>query len=69
MKNFIKSLNAMFKANSCTDNGRVTVSLNGNGDMVTVTVLGKSRHIVVDDFTDYGLMMEVIKTVDNLYNR
>lgn len=69
MKNFIKSLNAMFEANSCTNNGRVIISLNGNEDVVTVHVLGKNRHIIIDGFTDYGLLVAIMKTVDKMYNR
>ena len=69
MRDWIKYLNKMFKANSYTDNGRVKVSLNANGDIVTIKVLDKTLNLIVDGFTDYGLMMEIMKIVETMYNR
>lgn len=33
-----------------------------------IDVCGKSSIISADKFTEYGLMMETMKTIDRLYN-
>ena len=68
MENWLEKMYEMFEANAYTNYRGVTVEYSEVAKAVMVTVCGKILLVPVDNFTDYELMMECIRTVDKLYN-
>lgn len=66
---WITKMNEMLEANPYTNDKRVTVVYSEESESVFVTVNGKSSIISADNLTEYGLMMETMKTIDHLYNQ
>lgn len=69
MDEWITKMNEMFKANPCTDNKRVTIDICENAEVLFITVCDKTSVIEIKDFTEYGLMMECMRVVDELYKK
>ena len=68
IKEVINKLNELYEANSYTNAKRVTVDYAENAGVIVVNVCGNMAVIKhLERFTDYGLMMEIIETVDRLY--
>lgn len=65
---WITKMNEMLESNPYTNGNRVTVTCSEESDGVFVTVNGKSSVISVDNLTEYGLMMEIMRTIYRLYN-
>lgn len=65
---WINKMNEMLEENPYTNGNRVTVEYSEASESVFVTVNGKSSVISVDNLTEYGLMMEIMRTIDRLYN-
>lgn len=61
-------MNEMLEANPYTNDNRVTVVYSEESESVFVMVNGKSSVISADNLTEYGLMMETMRTIDRLYN-
>ena len=61
-------MNEMLEANPYTNDNRVTVVYSEESESVFVMVNGKSSVISADNLTEYGLMMEPMRTIDRLYN-
>lgn len=71
MRNFVRSMNTMFENNSCTNNGRVRIQYVHRdlaGWVIEVRVLDDKRLINPDAYTDFGLMMAIMRQVDLMYN-
>lgn len=66
---WITKMNEMLETNPYTNDKRVTVVYSEESESVFVTVNGKSSVISADNLTEYGLMMETMKTIDRLYNQ
>ena len=66
---WIKKLNDVLASNPYTSGNRVTVEYNPIANGVMIDVCGKSSVISADNLTEYGLMMETMKTIDRLYNQ
>lgn len=69
MAAWIEKMNEMFKANHYTDDARVTVDYCENADVLLVSVYDETGIIKIKDFTEYGLMMECMRVVDELYKK
>ena len=69
MIKWIEEMNKMFKANPHTDNARITVDYCENADVLLVSVYDETGIIKIKDFTEYGLMMECMRVVDELYKK
>ena len=69
MIKWIEEMNKMFKANPYTDDARVTVDYCENADALLVSVYDETSVIKINDFTEYGLMMECMRVVDELYKK
>lgn len=69
MIKWIEEMNKMFKANPYTDGSRVTVDYCENADALLVSVYDETSVIKINDFTEYGLMMECMRVVDELYKK
>lgn len=65
---WITKMNEMLEANPYTNDKRVTVEYSEESKDVFVMVNGKSSVISADNLTEYGLMMETMRTIDRLYN-
>lgn len=65
---WITKMNEMLETNPYTNDKRVTVVYSEESESVFVTVNGKSSVISADNLTEYGLMMETMRTIDRLYN-
>ena len=65
---WINKLNEALALNPYTSGNRVTVEYNPIANGVMIDVCGKSSIISADKFTEYGLMMETMKTINRLYN-
>ena len=59
---FIEKMNEMFQENGFTSDGRVVVE-EVDTDKYKITVLENSTTINTEDLTDYGIMMEIMKTI------
>ena len=69
MAAWIEKMNEMFKANPYTDDARATVDYCKNADLLLVSVYDETSVIKIKDFTEYGLMMECMRVVDELYKK
>ena len=69
MIKWIEEMNKMFKANPYTDDARVTVDYYENANALLVSVYDETSVIKINDFTEYGLMMECMRVVDELYKK
>lgn len=69
MNKWIKKMNKMFEANPYTNNTRVTIDFCKNADVLLVVVCGKTAVIKLNGFNNYGLMMECMRVVDELYKK
>ena len=65
---WITKMNEMLEANPYTNDKRVTVVYSEESEGVFVTVNGKTSIIMWEGLTEYGLMIEIVKTIDRLYN-
>lgn len=65
---WIKKLNEALALNPYTSENRVTVEYNPIANGVIIDVCGKTSVISADNLTEYGLMMETMRTIDRLYN-
>mgnify|MGYP004472620377 FL=1 len=63
---WIEEMNKMFASNPYTE-GRVTIDFCENANAIMVICCGIANIIEVDKYTEYGLMIECMKTVDYLY--
>lgn len=66
---WITKMNEMLEANPYTNDKRVTVVYSEESEGVFVTVNGKTSIITWEGLTEYGLMIEIVKTIDRLYNQ
>lgn len=68
MEEMIKKFNDLFESNSFTDGERVYVELVQKGKAILVVACDEIELIKdLDRFTDYGIMMEIMRVVDKLY--
>ena len=68
MNDWIKKMNEMFEENAYTNAGRVTVYYCENAKCILVSVCNNTSIIKdIDRLNDFGLMMECIVAVKNLY--
>lgn len=65
---WVNKLNEALVLNPYTSGNRVTVEYNPIVNVIMINVCGESSVIPADNLTEYGLMMETIKTIDRLYN-
>lgn len=65
---WVNKLNEALALNPYTSRNRVTVEYNPIANGVIIDVCGKTSVISADNLTEYGLMMETMKTIDRLYN-
>lgn len=65
---WINKLNEALALNPYTSENRVTVEYNPIANGVIIDVCGKTSVISADNLTEYGLMMETMRTIDRLYN-
>lgn len=65
---WINKLNEALTLNPYTSGNRVTVEYNPIANGVMIDVCGKSSVISAANLTEYGLMMETMRTIDRLYN-
>lgn len=65
---WITKMNEMLEANPYTNGNRVTIEYNPIANGVIIDVCGKTSVISADNLTEYGLMMETMRTIDRLYN-
>lgn len=68
MEKWIDNMNEMFANHSWTDNNRVAITYIKDTESIVVRVLTEMRILRVDDYSEYGLMMKIIETVNELYN-
>lgn len=66
---WITKMNEMLEANPYTNDKRVAVVYSEESEGVFVTVNGKTSIIMWEGLTEYGLMIEIVKTIDRLYNQ
>lgn len=66
---WINKLNEMLEENPYTNGNRVTVMYSEESEGVFVTVNEKTSIIMWEGLTEYGLMIEIVKTIDRLYNQ
>lgn len=66
---WITKMNEMLESNPYTNDKRVTVVYSEESEGVFVTVNGKTSIIMWEGLTEYGLMIEIVKTIDRLYNQ
>lgn len=65
-KDVIKKINALYEANSYTNNERIVVY--GNGNYITIVVLGVAKTINIEDIgNEYVAMKEIINTINDMY--
>ena len=65
---WINKLNEALALNPYTSENRVTVEYNPIANGVIIDVCGKTSVISADNLTEYGLMMETMRTIDRLHN-
>lgn len=65
---WITKMNEMLEANPYTNDKRVTVVYSEESESMFVTVNGKTSIVMWEGLTEYGLMMETMRTIDRLYN-
>ena len=65
---WITKMSEMLEANPYTNGNRVTVEYSEESESVFVTVNGKTSIVMWEGLTEYGLMIEIVKTIDLLYN-
>lgn len=65
---WINKFNEMLEENPYTNGNRVTIEYNPIANGVIIDVCGKTSVISADNLTEYGLMMETMRTIDRLYN-
>lgn len=66
---WITKMNEMLEANPYTNDKRVTVVYSEESEGVFVMVNGKTSIIIWEGLTEYGLMIEIVKTINRLYNQ
>ena len=67
MEKWIDNMNEMFSNHCWTDNNRVAITYIKENDAIVVRVLRDMRILRVDDYSEYGLMMKIMETVNELY--
>ena len=67
MEKWIDNMNEMFSNHCWTDNNRVAITYIKENDAIVVRVLSNMRILRVDDYSEYGLMMKIMETVNELY--
>lgn len=66
----IEKINKLLAANAYTDNGRCIVELCVNTNVVVIKVLDNYDTITdIDKYTDYEIMMKIMKAIDTMYNK
>lgn len=61
-------MNMMFDACGYTDDGRVSVEYCPNADALVITVCDKVELVKCAGYTNYGVMMKAIRTVERMYD-
>lgn len=65
----VNKLSEALALNPYTSGNRVTVEYNPIANVIMINVCGESSVILADNLTEYGLMMETMRTIDRLYNQ
>ena len=65
---WITKMSEMLEENPYTNGNRVTVTYSEESESMFVTVNGKTSIVMWEGFTEYGLMMKIMRTIDRLYN-
>ena len=66
---WVNKLSEALALNPHTSGNRVTVEYNPIANVIMINVCGESSVILADNLTEYGLMMETMRTIDRLYNQ
>lgn len=67
MEKWIDNMNEMFSNHCWTDNNRVAITYIEKDNAIVVRVLNAMRVISILEYSEYGLMMKIMNTVDELY--
>ena len=68
MPEWINKMNEMFANNAWTDAGRVKViNYDYTNNIVSIKVCSEIKNIDITDMSDYDIMMNIIRTVDEMY--
>ena len=68
MPEWINKMNEMFANNAWTDEGRVKViDYDDVTNTITIKVCSEIKNIDITDMSDYNIMMNIIRTMDEMY--
>jgi hypothetical protein len=68
MPEWINKMNEMFANNAWTDDGRVKViDYDDVTNTITIKVCSEIKNIDITDMSDYNIMMNIMKTMDEMY--
>lgn len=68
MPEWIIKMNEMFANNAWTDGGRVKViDYDDTNNIVSIKVCSEMKNIDITDMSDYNIMMNIMKTMDEMY--
>lgn len=69
LENMVDKINELLSINPCTNDGRCTVDLCINANAVLIKVLDNTSVIQINDLSEYGIMINIMKEIDKLYNK
>lgn len=68
MPEWINKMNEMFANNAWTDAGRVKViDYDDTNNIISIKVCSEIKNIDITDMSDYNIMMNIIRTMDEMY--
>jgi hypothetical protein len=68
MPEWIIKMNEMFANNAWTDEGRVKViDYDDTNNIVSIKVCSEIKNIDITDMSDYNIMMNIMKTMNEMY--
>lgn len=68
MPEWIIKMNEMFANNAWTDGGRVKViDYDDTDNIVSIKVCSEIKNIDITDMSDYDVMLNIMKTIDEMY--
>ena len=68
MPEWIIKMNEMFSNNAWTDSDRVKIiEYDDTNNIVSIKVCNKIQNIDITDMSDYNILMNIMKTIDEIY--
>jgi hypothetical protein len=68
MPEWINKMNEMFANNAWTDSDRVKIiDYDDTNNIVSIKVCSEIKNIDITDMSDYNIMMNIMKTMNEMY--